>query len=414
MTGTTALSPCLRVEELLGEIHTSLLECRVCFENFSLQRTDRRPQNLPCGHVLCAECIGVLAQPLQQRLECPFCRQSCDVGSTSSCRPLVDLQELMLQLPASVSRCGGAAPGWVKHGLAGEALSLQQAFGGWMKLINPTSLALFGSSGAVAVVHDGEKRASIFSPKGKLLHAFGSKGRAPNNLCHPLGIAVAPGAHLVVTDGGDSSLKVFSSRGSPITIVQDFQLPWGVAVNSCGHILVTDAKAGMLSRVEVDYVHGTVLARKDVLTELQHPRSVACCWVSGNTAVVEHLAGGSIRPTRLRVFNSNFSLLSQVDSFGLGLAYMMSPPSMSSVAFDRAGEVIVADSHRGAIWSLGQAQKTPTVTPLVCAGLIHPTGMVATVENMLVVLDSGDHTVKVYSGRPELKSLVTGRRVEPT
>ncbi|XP_070977495.1 E3 ubiquitin-protein ligase NHLRC1-like [Oncorhynchus clarkii lewisi] len=389
---------------LLREIHVNLLECKVCFEKYNPRQKERRPQNLSCGHVLCLECVRALSHPVLKKLECPFCRQLCDVDSTSHCQALTDLQDLLLsrspRSPVPHRVRGGS--GWV-GGLGSGALRLRSAFGGWGSLINPTGVAVFGSSGTLVVVHDGERRVVVFGPQGRRLHGFGRRGRGHGEVCHPVDVAVTPSGYVVVTDAGDGAVKVFTSRGSYVLAVWDsFQMPWGVDVDSCGHILVTDIQAGTLSQVVVDFARGVTLMNRAVITDLQRPKAVACCRVTGNIALVETLGltttqpSNGPRPTRLTIFNKDFNVLSQIDSFTLSLGASVWP-CMSAVAFDRDGDVIVIDSQRGLIWSLGKLQNGPVLTPLVSGDLVRPVGLVATAQNTLIVLDSGDHAVKMYS-----------------
>lgn len=396
----------LRPEGILREIQINLLECKVCFEKFSTQQRGHRPQNLSCGHVLCLECITALSHPLLRKLECPFCRQLCSIDSTSHCQVLSDLQELLLSWsttsPAPPHRANGVF-GYAA-GLTSTALHLCAAFGGWGTLINPTGIAVLGSSGTIVVVHDGEKKVVVLSPQGKKLHSFGQRGPASGEICYPVDVAVTPCGYVVVTDAGDKSVKVFTSRGNYVLRVKDpFQMPWGVDTNNCGHILVSDVQTGTLSRVKVDYTHGLILEHHTAISDLQHPKAVACCQMTGNIAVMEHLPydtyQGRHQHTRLRVFTKDFHLLYQTGSFSLSLQSTVRL-NMSGVAFDRDGDVIVIDSDQGIIWSLGKLQNGAALTPLVGDHLIRPVGLVA-MNNSLVILDSGDHTVKIYSAKSD-------------
>ncbi|KAM3873362.1 E3 ubiquitin-protein ligase NHLRC1-like [Diretmus argenteus] len=404
----------LRPEGILREIQINLLECKVCFETFSTRQSERRPQNLSCGHVLCLECITALSHPLLKKLECPFCRQLCSVDNTSHCQALTDLQELLLlrSPTAPVPRWAKGDPGW-GGGLSSRALQLCTAFGGWGTLINPTGIAVFGSSGTIVVVHDGDRRVVVFGPQGRKLHSFGRRGRAHGEICYPLDVAVTPSGYVVVTDAGDSAVKVFTSRGCHLLTAKDsFQLPWGVDIDSCGHILVSDVQAGTLSQVIVDYAHGVTLEHRTAITDLQNPKAVACCRVTGNIAVVEHLVDDTHPPprnhraTRLKVFSQDFHLIYQADSFSLNLGSAVWL-CMSAVAFDREGDVIVTDSKQGMIWSLGKLQNGPALTPLVRDHLIHPVGLVSTaLNNTLFILDSGDHAVKLYSAKSDAITMI--------
>uniref|UniRef100_UPI0037E9ABBA E3 ubiquitin-protein ligase NHLRC1-like n=1 Tax=Semicossyphus pulcher TaxID=241346 RepID=UPI0037E9ABBA len=404
-----ALNPCLRGPEgILREIQINLLECKVCFERFSTRQRERRPQNLSCGHVLCLECITALSHPLLRKLECPFCRQLCSVDSTSHCQVLSDLQELLLSWSPTSSAPLHRAKGGLglATGLTSTSLHLCTAFGGWGTLINPTGIAALRSSGTIVVVHDGKKRVVVFSPQGKKLHSFGPGGRATGEICYPVDVAVTACGYVVVTDAGDKAVKVFTSRGDHVlTVKESFQMPWGVDTDSFGHILVSDAQAGTLSKVKVDYTHGLIQEHQKVALDLQCPKAVACCRVTGNTAVLEHLPDDKYPPenhqhTRLRVFSKDFHILYQTDSFSLTLQSTVKL-NISGVTFDGDGGVIVIDSNQGMIWSLGKLQNCLALTPLVGDHLLRPVGLLS-LKNKLIILDGGDHTVKIYSAKSDL------------
>lgn len=386
----------LNPEGTLREIQINLLECKVCFETFSSQQRERRPQNLSCGHVLCLECVTALSHPLLRKLECPFCRQLCSADSTSHCRVLSDLQELLLsQRPSSSA---AAAPLCrIKEGsLSATGLHLRTVFGGWGTLLNPTGIAALGSSGAVAVVHDGAKRVVVFNQQGRKLNSFGRRGEATGNICYPVDVAVTPTGCVVVTDAGAKAVKVFTSRGNHVVTVKgSFQMPWGVDTNGDGHILVSDVQAGTLSLVKVDYGHGVILECRTVISNLQRPKAVACCRIDGNTAVMEHPTERH-QHRKLKVFTKDFHLLYQMDSFSLNLQFGLRL-NMSGLAFDRDGEdVLLTDSDQGLVCRLGKLHDDMVLAPLVGSHLVRPVGLVA-LNNTFIILDGGDHSVKIYS-----------------
>ncbi|XP_041844211.1 E3 ubiquitin-protein ligase NHLRC1-like [Melanotaenia boesemani] len=403
---------CLSPEGTLREIQINLLECKVCFEMFNSNQRERRPQNLSCGHVLCLECITALSHPLLRKLECPFCRQLCSVESTSHCQVLSDLEELLLSCSTSTSAPPHRRKGSLtsKAGLSYTALHRHTVFGGWGTLLNPTGIAVLGSSGTVVVVHDGEKRVVVFSLLGKKLHSFGKRGNTTGEICYPVDLAVTSTGYVVVTDAGDKAVKVFTSRGNHILSVKgSFKLPWGVDTDSCGHILVSDVQAGTLSQVKVDYSHGVILEHQTAISDLQSPKAVTYCQMTGNIAVMEH-PDDFTHPTerhqyrRLRVFTKDFHLLYITDSFSLMLQSTVRL-NMSGVAFDRDGNVIVIDSDQGLVCSLGKLHSRPVLTPLVGDNLVRPVGLVL-LNNMLIILDGGDHTVKIYSQKSDSGSVI--------
>ncbi|XP_049586243.1 E3 ubiquitin-protein ligase NHLRC1 isoform X1 [Syngnathus scovelli] len=382
----------MRPEGTLREIRINLLECKVCFEKFNTQQAQRRPQNLSCGHVLCVECVGALSHPLLRKLECPFCRQLCHVDATSHCQPLSDLQELLLFTPDKQEDEEEVS------GVSGKTLQLSLTFGGWGTLINPTGLAVMPSSGTLFVVHEGEKSVVVFTPQGKKRHAFGKRGHAAEEVCYPVDVAVTSCGHVVVTDAGDKSVKVFTSRGNHvITVKAGFSMPWGVDTDSNGRILVSDVQAGTLSRIKVDYKHGVTLEEGTVASQLDNPKAVACCRTNYHTAVMEHVTEHIRKQSysRLTVFTPDFHILYQTDNLSLSLTASVTI-NMSAVTFDRNGHLLVVDSHRGMIWTFGRVQSGAALAPLVAEHLIRPVGLVP-LNNTLIIVDGGDHTVKLYS-----------------
>ena len=133
----------------------------------------------------------------------------------------------------------------------------------------------------MVVVHDGDTRVVVFGPQGGRLHCFGQRG----DICYPLDVAVTPSGHVVVTDAGDRSLKVFTSRGCHVLTLTDvFQLPWGVEVDMRGNILVSDSQTGTLSRLTLDCGRGIVLDHQTPITDLWLVQCLTEPW-SYNTLV---------------------------------------------------------------------------------------------------------------------------------
>ncbi|XP_072316874.1 E3 ubiquitin-protein ligase NHLRC1-like [Eucyclogobius newberryi] len=373
--------------DLLKDIQMNLLECKVCFNDFS---ETCRPQHLLCGHILCQECVSALSHPVLRKLECPFCRQLCSVDRTSSCQVLKDLREMLL---SHESRCA-APPQSAEEGLSSERRwrAKPGVWGGWGTLINPVGFDVLGPLGTVVTVHDGERRVVVFSSKGEIVNSFGPRGRAARDISYPLDVAVSPLGHVVVTDGGDQAVKIYTSRGSHlITIKATFQLPWGVDTDGSGDIVVSDALAGSLSQIKVDYCSRVTFECRTSVSDLENPRAVACCATTGNIATIEHLKSD----TRLTVFTKDFHVVYQNDSANVGLQFDVCM-HVSAVTFDPSGEVIVVDCSHGMVWSLGSPWRGSVPVPLVSANLVRPVA-VKCVNNKLMILDSGEHTVKSYN-----------------
>ncbi|XP_007539357.1 E3 ubiquitin-protein ligase NHLRC1 [Erinaceus europaeus] len=389
--GAEATERTTPLEQLVGEAETSLLECKVCFERFG-PRQQRRPRNLPCGHVVCLACVASLAHPRTLTLECPFCRRACQGSETSDCLPLLQLLELLGSPlpPVPAAPCAASrAPG---------TLTCHHAFGGWGTLVNPTGLALCPKTGRVVVVNDGRRRVKIFDSAGGCAHQFGEKGDASQDIKYPLDVTVTSDCHVVVTDAGDRSIKVFDLLGHiKLVIGGQFSLPWGVETTPQNEVIVTDAEAGSLHRLEVDFPEGVLRRTERLKTHLCSPRGVAVCRPTGAIAVIEHplALGSQAGNTTVKVFSSSMQLIGQVDTFGLSLCFP-TKVTASAVTFDHQGNVVIADTSGQAVLCLGKPEEFPVLKPVITGGLSHPVALTFTKENSLFVLDSAAHSVKLF------------------
>ncbi|XP_065523326.1 E3 ubiquitin-protein ligase NHLRC1 [Lathamus discolor] len=380
-------------EEELG-----LLECRVCFERYG-HGGQRRPRNLPCGHVLCRGCVEALGGPERRRLECPFCRRACSSAETTDCLPLLQLLEVLGPAGAGIPSALGGSGGRRAAGPGAAGLGLRVSLGGWGSLVNPTGVAACRRSGRLAVAHDGKKRIHVFGPGGSCLQQFGERGDAGNDIKYPLDVTVTSDGHVVVTDGGDRSVKAFDFEGRGVLAVREgFCLPWGLDATLDSEVILTDAEAGALYRLTADFKTGKLRKCQMIQSRLISPRGVAVSQASGAIVVIEHLKaqGPNSSSTRVKIFSAEMDLVGQMDSFGLNLV-CPSKIYATAVAFDKEGHVVVTDICSRAVICLGKPEEFPIFNPLISHGLYYPVGLTYTANNSLVVLDSGDHSVKIFS-----------------
>ncbi|XP_030067271.1 E3 ubiquitin-protein ligase NHLRC1-like [Microcaecilia unicolor] len=379
------------MQDLLHVAEVNLLECKVCFEKYS-QQQPRRPRNLTCGHVLCSACVSSLARPA---LECPFCRRACSPSETSDCLPLLHLKDILSRVANDpVSSDASEAEGPVTR-LSPAGFILNFSFGGWGLLVSPTGMTVCQKLGCIAVVQDGKKRIKLFSMTGACIQQLGEKRDSSNSVRYPLDVAITSDGYLVVTDAGDRSVKVFDFKGRCKLVVRGtFCLPWGVDVNPQNEILVTDTEAGALWLLQADLRKEQVKKSQRLHSSLCQPRGVAVCPATGTLAVIEHL---NTQGTRVKLFSSDMTLIGQVDSSACSLL-LPSEIHMTGVAFGRGGNILVTDVQNGAVLSLGTARDFPSVRSLVTRGLCYPTAVNWLENESLVVLDSGDHSVKIFAG----------------
>ncbi|XP_071592443.1 E3 ubiquitin-protein ligase NHLRC1 [Heliangelus exortis] len=379
------------------EAELNLLECRVCFERYGPDG-QRRPQNLPCGHVLCRGCVGALGGPEGRRLECPFCRRAWGTAETSDCLPLLQLLEVLGPAGGTIPSAFGRRGGGGAAGTAAAGLGLRLSLGGWGSLVNPSGVSACRRSGRLAVVHDGEKRIHVFGPSGSCLQRFGERGETDDDVKYPLDVTVTSDGHVVVTDGGDRSVKAFDFEGRGVLAVREgFCLPWGLDATPENEVILTDSEAGALYRLTADFKKGKFKMCQMIWSQLTCPRGVAVSQTSGAIVVIEHLrAQGHIGSTRVKIFSAEMDLIGQVDSFGLSLVFP-SKIHATAVAFDKDDHITVTDVYSQAVISLGKPEEFPIFNPLISYGLFYPVGLTYTANNSLAVLDSGDHSIKIYS-----------------
>ncbi|XP_019378761.1 PREDICTED: E3 ubiquitin-protein ligase NHLRC1 [Gavialis gangeticus] len=385
--------------ELVNETEISLLECKVCFEKYSHQK-QHRPRNLPCGHIICLDCVCSLAHPRNFRLECPFCRRVCKSSETSDCLPLLHLTEILrpaTNIPSTSGTTAGASDEGI--GSTSPGLTFSLSFGGWGMLINPTGIAVCQRSSCVVVAHDGKKRIKLFGLSGSCIQQFGERGNAGNDIKYPLDVTVTLDGHVVVTDSGDQSVKVFDFDGRGKLVIRgSFHLPWGLDITPENKVILTDANAGALYHLTADFKKGELKKIQKTQSDLCNPREVAVSQLSGVIAVIEHLLarGPNYSSTRMKIFNADMTLIGQLDSFGLNL-FFPSKIYVTAVTFDREGHIIVADVYNQAVLCLGKPEEFPVFKPIITQGLAYPVALTYTANNSLIVLDNGDHSVKIYT-----------------
>ena len=103
------------------------------------------------------------------------------------------------------------------------------------ELHKPEKLAIDDSTGNIFVVEGGNKRVSVFSPKGEFISFFGSE-----QLTSPKGIALH-GNNVYISDTGNNSVLRYSlDELKLLKQMGEFWLPYQLAVHSSGTVFVAD------------------------------------------------------------------------------------------------------------------------------------------------------------------------------
>ncbi len=125
--------------------------------------------------------------------------------------------------------------------------SFRRRFGGDV-LRRPVGIAYVAERDLLYVVSGGTHCLAVFTPDGKLVDSFGSRGTGPGQFNYPTHVCWHDG-RLLVTDSGNCRVQLLGPDGSFVRSIGqkgdgagDFALPKGVAVDGDGHLYVVDAQ----------------------------------------------------------------------------------------------------------------------------------------------------------------------------
>ena len=113
-------------------------------------------------------------------------------------------------------------------------------------LAMPVAVAV-NSVGNVYVVHNGQKKVSVFAPDGTLVTRFGEQGIWQGQLQRPKGIAIDSEDHVYVTDSTFDNMQIFDPAGHLLLVVGEtgglagqFNVPSMITIDAQDRIFVTD------------------------------------------------------------------------------------------------------------------------------------------------------------------------------
>ncbi|MCX7793712.1 MAG: 6-bladed beta-propeller [Thermodesulfovibrionales bacterium] len=119
---------------------------------------------------------------------------------------------------------------------------------GFKELDTPAGIAIDDKNRRIIVSDSKRHMLFIYSLDGRLITAFGKRGRGPGEFNIPYGITVDKEGRIYVVDSGNFRLQILDENGNFIksfgaagTSPGNFSRPKGVALDSEGHIYVLDA-----------------------------------------------------------------------------------------------------------------------------------------------------------------------------
>ncbi len=198
-------------------------------------------------------------------------------------------------------------------------------------LKTPRGVAV-NKSGHVIVAEGEDNVVSIFSPTGEKVRTLdrGTRGTAVGMMKHPFGVAVDSKANILVVDSGNSRLLKFSWEGNLITAVGSYgdgrgqyNEPFGMCVNSVnGKVYVVDHGAHCVHILNSDLTFSSKFgSRGSGDGQFVYPWDVACDR-SGCVYVVDY------SNSRVKVFTPNGGYLRQFGSKGRGNRKLCCPVSI--------------------------------------------------------------------------------------
>jgi sugar lactone lactonase YvrE len=120
---------------------------------------------------------------------------------------------------------------------------------GELKFQSPDDL-VFASNGDIVVADTGNARLVRISPQGKLIQAWGRKGKAGGEFATAHGLAIDSEDRIYVADRGNHRVQVFSLDGKHLSTWTGFGNPFGLHVLG-GQLLVSDGDANRITHIDL-------------------------------------------------------------------------------------------------------------------------------------------------------------------
>jgi tripartite motif-containing protein 2/3 len=207
--------------------------------------------------------------------------------------------------------------------------------------INEPYGVTISSDGTVVVAEWLNQRLQVFDATGYTRNIFGQ------GIIQPWGVAFTPDGMLAITDEKDHTVKVFHSQTGEVISSwkkNTFGWPRGIAVNSAGHIIVSDAQHSKHT-VGIYLPDGRCLSefgsQGSGNSQFHWPRYIAVDCHRGDRIVVSDGSNNCVK-----IFDATGQFIMKFGSVGVGDGRLKHP---RGIAVDPVGNILVADQDNNRV-----------------------------------------------------------------
>ena len=262
-------------------------------------------------------------------------------------------------------------------------------------LKEPWGVAINQRGEAIVAEYDGHC-VSVFSPSGKKLRTFGTRGSGQGQFWSPRGVAVDGEGNILVTDTGNHRIQKFTPEGQFITAVGadgtgplQFVNPTDIVLNAANKkVYVTDNRYVQVLNSDLT-LSGSFGKPGTGKGQFDRPRGIACN-STGKVYVVDDDNHG------VQVFTAEGKFLKMFGKCGAGRGKLLGPEGITIDSNDMVyvGEwsnnrVSVFTSEGVFVTSFGSLGVGP-------GQFFYPCGLAVDDSGVVYVCDSGNHRVQIF------------------
>ncbi|XP_067949819.1 tripartite motif-containing protein 2-like [Watersipora subatra] len=255
-------------------------------------------------------------------------------------------------------------------------------------LSNPQGVTM-DYNGRIYCTDSTNQNIQMFTETGSFINTVSRKGREPGQLLRPIGICCSKDGCLLFTDYENKCINVFKD-GSYIRRFGQGKLigPKGIATTPRGSVVVADNKGNQLLEFTITgrLIKKIQSVKNDKATHFAGPHYVAVSQ-SGDIFVSD------FHNHCIKVFDKEGEFQRSFGHHGSGNGQFNAP---TGVTIDQNGHVLVSDWGNSRIQIFDEEGSFLSLVDTSAAPLFGPQSIYATLDNRVIVADSGNHCVKVF------------------